>query len=264
MTFKRQALTFAILALVALPSAVTAQQRAIIRFNPQAPLTPVPESEREQSAFLRMLDEDDPTRRNRLIDDLFSDFPSSEYMHMFLQARWELRVENGSPEQIIAAAESGLEAFDYFWESKLGFIDDPESLSQYPRESYRRAAQYLRYHQSMVDAYTELGDLASVAEHTDLALEAADDADTWFPQLGDEAEDVVGVESEAYAAYSENAHMYLLNNLRVLYDQAGDAEGVIEVSERMLEVLPDDVELLLSTSAQLVSQIPDDAAERQA
>jgi tetratricopeptide (TPR) repeat protein len=262
MTFK-QLIFFAALVLVALASHAVAQQRAIIRFNPQAPFSAVPETEEEQTDFLAMLDQDDPARRNRLIDDLFADYPSSEYMHMFLQARWELQLERGTPAQIIDTATLALEAYDYFMETKLGYLDDPAQVRGYAAAQYRKASQELRYHQSIVDASTELDDIATVAEHTDLGIAAAARVDQWYGQLGGESEEVAGMDADTHADFSENARMYMLNNLRVLYEGAGEADRALEVSERMIEVIPDDVEMLLSTATQLVSQVPDDAAVRR-
>ncbi len=232
-----------------------ASQRAIIRFNPQAPLQATPSSEDEQTALLRMLDEDDPTRRNRLITDFLIQYPTSEYMHMLLQSRWQIVLErNDDPQDLIEAAVEGLEAYQYFMESKLGFIDDPDSLDEYPSTQYRFKNQELQYYQSMVDAYAQLDEPERINEYVDLALATADETDAWFDRLGDETEDVAGMDAEAWAEVSRNTRMFLLNTVRNIHVADENEAGVVEVTERMLEIVPDDVELLLFAATALAQQ----------
>ena len=251
-------------ALFLFSTVAVSQQRAIIRYNPQAPLTANPRSEQEQTRLLAMLDEDDPIRRNRMIDDLFADYPTSEYMHLFLQARWEIRLgREEDPQAIVDSALDGLDAYQYFMESKLGFIDEPASVREYPTAQYRFASQELRYHQSLVEAYVELGQIEEVAQYTDLGLEAAGATQRWYGELGDEAEDVAGSPADEFAGQTLNSKMFLLDTLRAQYEGTGNVTGSIATSERMLEVLPDDVQLLLSTSLAMVGQIPDDETARQ-
>lgn len=242
-------------AILAAGAPAGASQRAIIRFNPQAPLQATPSSEDEQTALVRMLDEDDPTRRNRLITDFLIQYPTSEYMHMLLQSRWQIVLErNDDPQDLIEAAVEGLEAYQYFMESKLGFIDDPDSLDEYPSTQYRFKNQELQYYQSMVDAYVGLDEPERITEYVDLALATADETDAWFDRLGDETEDVAGMDAEAWAEVSRNTRMFLLNTVRNIHVADENEAGVVEVTERMLEIVPDDVELLLFAATALAQQ----------
>ncbi len=251
----RNALLTALLGAVLTAGAPSAgAQRAIIRFNPQAPLQPTPSSEGEQTALLRMLDEDDPVRRNRLITDLLIQYPTSEYLHMFLQSRWQIMLERGEPQELIDAAVDGLEAYRYFMESKLGFIDEPDELREYPAAQFRFKNQELQYYQSMVDAYARLDEPDRIAEYVDLALAAADETDESFDRLGEETEDVAGMDAEAWAEVSRNTRMFLLNTVRNVHVEDENEAGVVEVTERMLEVVPDDVELLLFAATALAQQ----------
>ena len=251
----RNALLTALLGAVLTAGAPSAgAQRAIIRFNPQAPLQPTPSSEGEQTALLRMLDEDDPVRRNRLITDLLIQYPTSEYLHMFLQSRWQIMLERGEPQELIDAAVDGLEAYRYFMESKLGFIDEPDELREYPAAQFRFKNQELQYYQSMVDAFARLDEPDRIAEYVDLALAAADETDESFDRLGEETEDVAGMDAEAWAEVSRNTRMFLLNTVRNVHVVGENEAGVVEVTERMLEVVPDDVELLLFAATALAQQ----------
>jgi len=262
MSVKTFPLVAAIFAVLVCSGVAASQQRATIRFNPQRPLQANPETSREQDDFLRMLDENDPTRRNRLLDDLLSDYPTSEFTHMFLQSRWEIRLGRDDPQDIIDTALEGLDAYDYFMERKLGFIDEPTSPPDYPTEQYRLASQQLQYHQSIIQAATDLAQIEQVAQHTELGLAAAENADEWYGQLGEDADEIAGMDSEAFAELSLNARMFMLNNMRSIYQESENTSGVIEIGERMLEVIPEDVELLLNTSALMVQEIPEDPTAR--
>lgn len=264
--------TAAILAVLISTSGLMAgpPQRAVIRYDPQAPFQALPDrdtqrGEAELNALYQVQDESNPVRRERLISDFLQDYPASEFTHLILQARWQTRLDREEdPQEIIEAALDGLAAYQYFMDSKLGFIDDPSSLRQYPTAEYRFASQELRYHQSLVAAYSELDQIAGIAEHTEQGIEAADEAERWYGQLGDEAEDVVEMEEDAFREQILQSRMFLLDNLRRAYERDGNVAAGIETSERMLEVLPDDMELLLSTSQAMVQTVPDDPTERQA
>ncbi len=269
MSIRSRSAIVAVLALlvcsIALPSSA---QRAIIRYDPQAPLQALPDRDRDRAEdelddLFGIQDQGDPTRRLRLISDFISNYPTSEFTHLIYQARWQTRLEQEDPEAIIDTALEALDAYQYFMDSKLGFIEEPEGLPQYPTAQFRLASQKMRYYQSIAEAYVNLGQPERLPEYTELGLDSADEADLWYDQLGDDADDVVGMDSEAYAELGTNVRMFLLNNLRNQHQQDENISGMIDVGERMLEILPDDIQLLMSTSLLMTQEVPEDPAARE-
>ncbi len=244
MSIRSRSAIVAVLALLVCSSAsLAAAQRAIIRYDPQAPLPALPDrdsdhAEDELDDLFGIQDQNDPTRRLRLITDFLSNYPTSEFTHLILQARWQTRLEQEDPEAIVEAAVEALEAYQYFMDSKLGFIEEPESLPEYPTAQFRLASQKMRYYQSIAEAYVNLGQSERLPEYTELGLDAADEADLWYGQLGDDADDVTGMDAEAYAELGTNVRMFLLNNLRNQHQQDENISGMIDVGERMLAFSP--------------------------
>ncbi len=163
MSIRSRSAIVAVLALlvcsIALPSSA---QRAIIRYDPQAPLQALPDRDRDRAEdelddLFGIQDQGDPTRRLRLISDFISNYPTSEFTHLIYQARWQTRLEQEDPEAIIDTALEALDAYQYFMDSKLGFIEEPEGLPQYPTAQFRLASQKMRYYQSIAEAYVNLG-----------------------------------------------------------------------------------------------------------
>ncbi len=269
MTIGSRSAIVAVLALLVCSSAVlSAAQRAIIRYDPQAPLQALPDRDRDRGEdelddLFGIQDQNDPTRRLRLISDFISIYPTSEFTHLILQARWQTLLEQEDWQAIIETALEALDAYQYFMDSKLGFIEEPERLAEYPTAQFRLASQKMRYYQSIAETYVNLGQSDRLPEYTELGLDAADEADLWYGQLGDDADDVVGMDSEAYAEQGTNVRLFLLDNLRNQHQQDENISGMIEVDERMLEILPDDVQLLMSTSLSMTQEIPEDPAARQ-
>jgi regulator of sirC expression with transglutaminase-like and TPR domain len=248
--------------LVASAGLALGQQRAIINYDPQAPMQAVPGSQGEEDAWFTMTDEDDPTRKVRLITDFLSDYPTSEMTHLVLQTLWQVRYDAGDHAAVIETGNRALDAYQYFIDSKLGFIDDPSRVPQVPRAMYRFADQKLNIYRSLLEAHLALGNEELVGQTTDLALEAAELADQWYAELGLEAEEVTGVPADAYEERSTGIRMFFLDNLLARYEEAGDVEAIIETSERMLEVEPDNVQALLTASMNMVRNPPEDPTER--
>lgn len=260
----RRSRWIAVLALLVASAGLTmAQQRAIITYDPQAPMQAVPGSQDEEDAWFRLTDESDPTRKVRLITDYLSDYPTSEMNHLVLQALWQVRYEAGDHEAVIETGNQALDAYQYFIDSKLGFIDDPSRVPQVPRAMYRFAEQRLNIYRSLIEAHSALENSALVQETTDLALEASEMADQWYAELGMEAEEATGFAETDYEARSTGVRMFFLDQLLAEYEREGDTEGIIETSERMLEVDPDDIQILLTASVNMVQSPPEDPAARR-
>jgi tetratricopeptide (TPR) repeat protein len=223
----------------------------------------VPGSQDEEDAWFLLTDEDDPARKVRLITDFLSDYPASEMTHLVLQTLWQVRYEAGDHEAVIEVGNQALGAYQYFIDSKLGFIDDPSRVPQVPRAMYRFSEQKLNMYRSLLEAHLALGNSDEIAEITDLALESAEMADQWHAELGLDAEEVTGLDDEAYDERSIGIRMFFLDNLLARYEEAGDVDGVIATSERMLEVEPGDVQALLTAAMNMVQNPPEDPAARR-
>ncbi len=253
----------ALVALAAWAGMAFGQQRAIITFDPQAPMQAVPGSQDEEDDWLRMVDENNPPRKVQLIQDFLSDYPESEMTHLVLGTLWQVRRETGDHGAVVEAATQALDAYQHFIDSKLGFIDDPSRVPQVPRAMYLFHDQQLNMYRSLVEAHLALGNSDSVRETAELALDAADGADQWYRELGLEAEEVSGLTAEDYDERSVAVRMFFLDELLRQHEEAENVEGIIEISERMLEVDPDDVQILLTASTTMVQNPPEDAAARR-
>lgn len=224
-------------------------QIATIRFDPNAPVSPIG-SDEEYQALVAIQDEQDPARRYRLISDFLGDFARSEYRHLALRIRFQTRRALGAdPEDILTAAREALEAEEYFFNTKMGYIDDPGSVPEIPAFRLDFAAQKAAYYQGMTEAYVALEDVENAALYAGTALDA--EAGMWdlFIERYDEAAAEFGPELERHRLRQAAMLRVLILTAQVGNDLANE----LAYRRRLLEVAPDDVDTLVRV-AELMSQ----------
>jgi len=229
-----------------------AYQQAEITFNPEAPLSPLEQQPGEIEAYAVILDQPDLTRRMSRINRFMVDYPTSEFRHLVLRARWEVRVEQGDLEAIMEAAEEGLAAQEFFRESKLDFITDPARIFGFSEFSFEITNQKAAYYQSIMETYRELGNVGAMLEYGELGLRASVDAWNLY-----EAFSEAGT-TEYQVALEQNREMqaFALFNTLEAYEGLGDVPRIIEYSEKILELIPDDLQMLMKTALTMAEASP--------
>lgn len=240
---RHRALVILALAFVLCPD-TQAVQRAIIRFDPEAPFSALPREEGELEAYEAVEDQADTRRRLSLIDRFISDYPNSELQYLALRERWKARIEQGDPEAIIATAREGIEAQDYFLETKLGYVSDPSRAAGSQEFRFALASQKAAYFQSIVEASRELGDFDAMVESGELGLAASSEAWDLYQEFAEPGTP----EYQRTLEQSQETQAFILFNIAERYRTDGDFPAAIRYSERILALTPDDVQMLMSTS----------------
>jgi tetratricopeptide (TPR) repeat protein len=232
-------------------------QQATIRPSPQAPVSPNPRSEDELDAYFAVQNAPNAVGRLRLANDFLSDYFDSEFRHLIIRLEWAARGElRHDPEDIIAAALSGIEAQEHFLASKLSFIDNPERVQALPGVRFTLANQKALYYQSIVESYDSQGDFDRVVRYAELAL----DQQTEALRLHDEMGTVGTEESEQIVTQIQGGRLFVLHTLMRGYQDQGDAQKVVEYGEAIIEITPDDLDTLRTTSMIMSERGPEDPA----
>lgn len=234
-----------------------ALQRAEIRFDPEAPLSPTEREAGELEAYAAIIDEPSPDRLLLLAARFLSDYATSEFRHLVLRARWEARIEQGDLEGVISGAREGLEALEHFASSKLAFIGDPSRVRGYADFRFATATQEAEYYKSIVEAARDLGDFETMVEYGEPGLRAA--AEAWGLYPGFEQEGTPAY--EAAVRQNQEIRGFILFNILAGYERRNDVGKIIEYNERILELTPDDLETLMAVSRLMAEQPPADPAE---
>lgn len=172
--------------IVCLVARAGAAQQVTFRPNPNAPLQPNARSEGEYTAFLAIQDERDPRRMIRLATEFLSNYDGSEFRNYVLRFRFQGRMaEGGDWEAIIESAEDGLAAEELFRNGKLGFIEDPEVLDEWPAFQLDQANQRMIYYSAMTTGYQELGNSDEALRYAEMALDAQDEVWGFFSAQND-------------------------------------------------------------------------------
>ena len=232
-------------------------QQATIRFDSQNPFLPGQQQRGEFAAYEGIQDQPNPNRRISLINAFLGDYPTSEFRHLVLRARWEVRIEQGDPEEIIEAAEGGLEAQEHFRAAKLEFISDPSRYPGLQEFSFRIATQKTAFYQSIVEAYRDLEDFEEMVEYGELGITAAAAAWNLYDGIADEGTP----EYQAALEQNQGFQLFILFNILQGYEADNDVPKIIEFSERVLEVNPDDFETLMTTSLLMAQQASQDGSD---
>ncbi len=247
------------LALVLCPSASALQQPAI-RFNPEAPLSPLEKAPGERAAYEAIRDQIDPGRRLSLVNQFIADHADSEFMYLVLEVRWQVRVEQGDWAAVVESAEAGLEAQNHFRDAKLGFVTNPSRVAGLAEFRYAMAAREAAYYQSITEAYRNLGDYDRVLEYGESCLAAAAAAWGFYAEVADEG-------SPAYRAAREQnleTQAFALFNMVEVYESRNDHANAVAHRERILELTPDDLQTLATTARMMALEPPPPGADADA
>ena len=205
----------------------------------------------EFQAVALIQEESDPSRLLRLLTDFEKTYVNSAYRHVVLLMRWQaFRDLEVDPEDIIEAARDALAAQNYF----LNGRSRRGSMSKTAASEFSN--QEALYYGSIADAYVALGDGKSAVLNSELGLAAV--GQSW---------DLYVQDNEEGTSDFENARgirdQMQLNFLEILvqgYQDAGDAETVIDYGRQFLEVAPDDLEMLLYVSGLMAQRPPQDGS----
>jgi tetratricopeptide (TPR) repeat protein len=227
-------------------------QQVTFTFNQDAPLSPIPKSERELDEFLLIEDEANPERRLRLTDEFLGDFFDSEFRHLVLRLRFHARYQLDDWGRTVEAAREALAAEEYFEAGKLGFIDDPGSVASYPSFRLDLANQKSIYYQALNEGYRELGDRENSLMYGEMALDALDEAWSLYAEQNDPS---LPQYAEAERRHKANEEL-LLRGLLSTHRAIGNTPQVIEFSKQLLEVRPDDLEILMTLAQTMTQNVP--------
>ncbi len=238
--------------------AAHAFQQPLIRFNPAAPLSPLESASGEREDYEAIRDETDPMRRMALVNQFLAAHAGSEFLYLVLEARWQVRNEQGDWAGLIEAAESGLAAQRHFRDAKLSFVTDPSRIAGFAEFQFTMAAREARYYQSIVDAYRNLGDFDKVLEYGERCLAAAAAAWDHYTAFGDEG----APEFRAVLDENRETRAFVLFNIVEGYEARNDLPGAIAYRERILELIPDDLQTLSATARMMAEEPPPDDVDR--
>lgn len=238
-----------------LPGPGVAQQ-VTFRPNPNAPLQPNARSDGEFDAFLRVQDERDPRRMVRLATEFLSTYDASEFQNYVLRFRFQGRMAQDDKdwEEIIQSAQDGLTAEELFRNGKLGFIEDPEALEEWPAFQLDQANQRMIYYSALTTGYQELGNSEEALRYAELALDAQNEVWDLFSAQNDPSTPEY---QEAQARTEANGES-LLRTMLAIHRADRDEAAVLETSRRLLEVRPGDLELLMLVSSMMSQNVPQD------
>ena len=249
----RLAVSAFLFAILTGPAAAAAQ--VTFTFNQQAPLSPIPKSDGEFQAFLNIQDERNNERRMRLATDFLSDYFDSEFRHLALRLRFQARYALGNWQNTVEAALEGLAAEDVFMNGKLGFVSDPESLPEWPAFQLDRVNQRSVYYQTLTEGYQVLGDRENTLRYGERALDA--EAEAWA--LYEEQNAGGTPEFEEALARHETSRELLTRVMLAIHRNRGDVPNTIEYARRLLDVRPNDVEMLMTIAQLMAQNVPQDA-----
>jgi Flp pilus assembly protein TadD len=238
----------------------SARAQVTYTFNQEAPLSPIPKSEREFSAFLEIQDERNAERKIRMATDFLSDYFDSEFRHLALRLQFQARYTLDNWRETIRAAEEALAAEEAFATGKLGFISDPESLGEWPAFQLDQANQKSIYYRAMTEGSLALGDSDAALRYGEMALDTQEAAWALFVEQTDPATPAFADAEAAIQASEER----LIRTLLSIHRNRNDVSNVLASGRRLLDVRPDDLETLM-TVAQLMSvNAPEDETTRRA
>ncbi len=249
----RNGIAAVILVVFCLPTVFSAQRRAVIRYDPQAPLSVLPQSEDEINAYYAIGDAPTLDRKIRSINDFLADYSGSELTHLVLRSRWQVRYEQGDPERIIESGREALEAQEYFFESKMGFIDDPSRLPELPSVRFDLVSQAATIYRSFVEVYSQLDDFEQVIENAELGLDALAEARDLLSEL---REDDLSVELDQMREENTQFQLFFLDTVLGGHQSADNGAGIVEYGERILEIAPNDLQTLMTISMAMAQQPP--------
>lgn len=236
------------------PWAGTAQQ-VTFRPNPNAPLQPNVRSDAEYNAFLAIQDERDPRRMVRLATEFLSNYDGSEFRNYVLRFRFQGRMaQEPDWEQIVESAEEGLAAEELFRNGKLGFIEDPEVLDEWPAFQLDQANQRMIYYSALTTGYQELEKPEEALRYAEMALDAQDEVWDLFSAQNDPSTP----EYQDAQARTEANGESLLRTILAIERANRDEAAVLDTSRRLLEVRPGDLELLMLVSSMMSQNVPED------
>ena len=233
-------------------------QRATITFDQSFPVSPLPKYPEEYNDLRRIEDEANANTRLRWTNDFLSDYPDSEYRHLVMRMRFQTRYVQGDPEEIIRAAREALADEEYFFNTKLGFMEDPDSVPEVPAFRLDFANQKSIYHEAMMEAYRELEDVDNALAQGELALEAEEQVWTLFVrQFGEDAPEYP-LELERHSLRQAN----ILATLITAYQIKSDIPNELAYSRRFLEIRPDELDILMRVTDIMMQpdQMPQDQA----
>ena len=276
-----------------LAGAAHSAQLVTIRFDPNAPVSPLG-TEAEYQAVIRIQDARDPNLRLRLIneflsgeyrderidvgpgEDLLGGFDvnrpieaatdgnapttGSEFTYLVLRMRFQTLYDAGQPEEVIAAAQEALDAHEFFFNGKMGFITDPGNVPEVPAFRLDFSNQRSIFYQAMMEAYQSLEDADNVLRFGEMALEA--ESETWALYTGQFDETAPGYPFERDRHAARQA--LLLGTLMGTYRFLENLENEIAYARRFLEVQSDDHEVLTRVSQYMAEpeRIPPDGPSR--
>lgn len=225
----------------------------IFRPNPTAPLNPNG-NEVQYNSFREVQDERDPRRQEQLATQALPN--AGEYRHLILRLRFQARIAQADDlEQIIESAEEGLRAEEYFSNGKLQFIEDPNTLPQWPAFQLDMANQRLVYYQALTTAHNELGETDEALTSAQQALDASDVVWDLFADQNDPA----SPEYEEAQARTAAGKESLLRTMLDIHDKAGNESDTLAIARRILdEVNPGDLSLLMNVVQRMSQNLPED------
>lgn len=278
-------------------------QLVTVRFDPNAPVSPLG-TETEYQAVIRIQEERDHNVRLRLINEFLSgeyrdelvdvgpgedqlggfdinrpidivgdgdveiderargepSTTGSEFTYLALRMRFQTLYDVGEPEDIIAAAEEALDAHEYFFDAKMGFIADPASVPEVAAFRLDFANQRSIFYQGMMEAYQSLEDADNVLRFGEMALDAVNETWDLYAVQFDETAPGFPLERDRHVA----RQTLLLGTMMGTYRFLDNLENEIVFARRLLEVQPDDREVLTRVSQYMAepARIPPEGAAR--
>jgi len=206
-----------------------------------------------------------PIERPRAVESADTDRPTtgSEFTYLVLGMRFQtLRQQGADPEDIIEAAEGALASHEHFFDSKMGFITDPDNVPQVAAFRLDWANQRSIFYQAMMEAYQQMEDADNVLRYGEMALDAEDETWTLYNEQFDRTATGFPVERDRHLA----RQTVLLGTMMGTYEFLGNVENEIAYARRFLEVQPDDRVVLTRVSQYMATpaNIPADGPDRDA
>ena len=299
---KTNAAVPALVAVLFLGLSESAAQLVTIRFDANAPVSPIG-SEAEYQAVIRIQDEQDPNSRLRLITEFLSgeyrdelvevgvgenqlggfninqpfnsaitrnrnvgnvdaggNAGGSEYTYLVLRMRFQTLYGEEEPERIIEAAEEALAAHEFFFNGKMGFIEEPDTIPEVPAFRLDFANQKSLYYQAMMESFQSLEDVDNILQYGAMALDA--ESETWalYTEQFDEIAPGFTLERDRHLA----RQTLLLGTMMGTYQFIDNLENELVYARRFLEVQPDDRQVLTRVSQVMAERqrIPQDGPAR--
>ncbi len=203
-----------------------------------------------------------PITRPRDIGQIDSEASTtgSEFTYLVLRMRFQTLYTEGEPEEIVEAAQEALDAHEFFFNGKMGFITDPGIVPEVPTFRLDFGNQKSVFFQAMMEAYQSIEDADNLLRYGEMALEAEDETWALYTQQFDETVTGFPVERDRHLA----RQTVMLGTMMGTYQFLDNLENELVYARRFLEVQPDDRQVLLRVSQVMAEpqRIPEDGPAR--